>query len=216
WPRPNTSSPTDTPVTPSPTSSTTPAASRPTNPVPSMGLPPDSAPEMVFQSIGLTLAARTAIRICPGPGCGSGASAHSRTSGPPYALYCNARIHYSSRTGGQPSLQGSAAQPASQLRLDRPRAVRPPDDATLLGSWSPATRGGAVSCSLGSWTPSAAPSLAGLAVAAHRPSPRTPGPHHGFASRISAQAGTALRPSPSSTRGPPASRPALNRHAVSY
>ena len=96
-----------------------------------------------------------------------------------------------------------------------PASVRPPDDATLLGSWSPATRGGAVSCSLGSWTPSAAPSLAGLAVAAHRPSPRTPGPHHGFASRISAQAGTALRPSPSSTRGPPASRPALNGNAVS-
>jgi hypothetical protein len=71
------------------------------------------------------------------------------------------------------------------------------------------------SCSLGSWTPSAAPSLAGLAVAAHRPSPRTPGPHHGFASRISAQTGTALRPSPSSTRGPPASRPALNGNAVS-
>ena len=52
-------------------------------------------PENVFQSIGFTLAARTAIRICPGPACGSGASAHSRTSGPPYALNCNARIHHS-------------------------------------------------------------------------------------------------------------------------
>jgi hypothetical protein len=57
-----------------------------------MGLPPDMTPEMAFQSIGFTLAARTAIRTWPGPGCGSGASHHSRTSGPPYALYCNARI----------------------------------------------------------------------------------------------------------------------------
>jgi hypothetical protein len=47
------------------------------------GLAPDRAPEMVFQSIGFTLAARTAIRICPGPACESGASVHSRTSGPP-------------------------------------------------------------------------------------------------------------------------------------
>src|SRR5215216_2866561 len=62
-----------------------------------MGLPPAMAPPMVFQSIGFTLAARTATRICPGPACGSGASPHSRTSGPPYALYCNARIQASFR-----------------------------------------------------------------------------------------------------------------------
>ena len=43
-------------------------------------------------TIGFTLAARTAIRICPGPACGSGASAHSRTSGPPYCRNFNARI----------------------------------------------------------------------------------------------------------------------------
>jgi hypothetical protein len=35
-----------------------------------MGSPPDIAPENRFQSIGFTLAARTAIRIWPGPACG--------------------------------------------------------------------------------------------------------------------------------------------------
>src|SRR5512139_3513159 len=43
---------------------------------------PDLGLANVFQSIGLTLAPRTATRICPGPACGSGASVHSRTSGP--------------------------------------------------------------------------------------------------------------------------------------
>jgi hypothetical protein len=36
-----------------------------------------------FQPIGFMLAARTTIRICPGPACGSGASAHSSTSRTP-------------------------------------------------------------------------------------------------------------------------------------
>src|SRR5262249_42896151 len=36
-----------------------------------------------FQSLGLTPAAHTAIRTWPGPGCGSGRSTISRTSGPP-------------------------------------------------------------------------------------------------------------------------------------
>ena len=51
--------------------------------MPAMGSPPDIMPENFFQSIGFTLAARTVIRTCPGPAWGSGASAHSRTSGPP-------------------------------------------------------------------------------------------------------------------------------------
>ena len=67
--------------------------------MPAIGWPPDRAPANIFQSIGFTLAARTAIRICPGPACGSGASAHSRTSGPPYAVNCNARIRQSLRLG---------------------------------------------------------------------------------------------------------------------
>src|SRR6266511_4602717 len=90
-----------------------------------MRLPPDMTPEMAFQSIGFTLAARTALRTCPGLACGSGASAHSRTSGPPYALNCNARIHHSSRRGG--SAAASRGQPPSQpsqVSLDQPRAVR--------------------------------------------------------------------------------------------
>ena len=47
------------------------------------GFPPDMVPVSSFRSIAFTLAARTAIRIFPGPACGSGASAHSRASGPP-------------------------------------------------------------------------------------------------------------------------------------
>ena len=44
-----------------------------------------SMPERFFQSIALTLAARTAIRICPGPAWGSATSATPSTSGPPYS-----------------------------------------------------------------------------------------------------------------------------------
>ena len=40
-------------------------------------------PLRFFQSLGLTPAARTAIRTWPGPGCGSGRSTISSTSGPP-------------------------------------------------------------------------------------------------------------------------------------
>src|SRR6266545_5992997 len=98
-----------------------------------MRLPPDMTPEMAFQSIGFTLAARTAIRICPGPAWGSGASAHSRTSGPPYALNCNARIHHSSRAGG--SAAASMGQPPGQRAKSastNPGQFVLPDDATLL------------------------------------------------------------------------------------
>src|SRR6185436_15269202 len=48
-------------------------------------------PRRIFQSIGLTLAARTRTRICPGPGLGTGASSRRRTSGPPYAWMRRAR-----------------------------------------------------------------------------------------------------------------------------
>src|SRR5689334_15767801 len=43
-------------------------------------------PWRFFQSLALTPAARTAIRTWPGPGCGSGRSTISRTSGPPNRL----------------------------------------------------------------------------------------------------------------------------------
>src|SRR4051794_26686644 len=89
-PWPNTSSPTDTPLTPSPTSSTTPAASRPRYPGPASGLPPAIAPLKIFQSIGLTPAARTVIRTVPGPACTSGGSAHPGTPGVPDSSYRSA------------------------------------------------------------------------------------------------------------------------------
>src|ERR1700750_3453941 len=43
-------------------------------------------PSHFFQSLGFTRAARTAIRAWPGPGCGSGRSTISSTSGPPNRL----------------------------------------------------------------------------------------------------------------------------------
>jgi hypothetical protein len=76
---PNTLSPTATSVTPSPSSSTTPATSPPVL----CGSSPPLIPLGNFQSIGFTPTARTATRICPGAGRGSGSSTSSRTSGPP-------------------------------------------------------------------------------------------------------------------------------------
>ena len=61
-PRPKTSSPTEAPATSEPTSSTTPAPSRPRYPTPDIGRPPAMAPLKVFQSTGFTLAARHEIR----------------------------------------------------------------------------------------------------------------------------------------------------------
>lgn len=46
----------------------------------------DIVKEAAFQSLALTPAARTVIRTWPGPGCGSGRSTISRTSGPPNRL----------------------------------------------------------------------------------------------------------------------------------
>src|ERR1700733_10278430 len=67
---------------PPPTSSTTPATSRPVV----CGSSPGIVPLRRLMSTGLTPVARTATRICPGPGCGSGRSTSSSTSGPPYSL----------------------------------------------------------------------------------------------------------------------------------
>ena len=81
---PNTSSPTWTSVTPSPTAVTTPAASWP--------VPAGNAtmagmnPMRSFQSKGLTPDALTGIRTWPGPGCGHSTSATVSTSGPPNAV----------------------------------------------------------------------------------------------------------------------------------
>ncbi len=44
---------------------------------------PPISPPKIFQSAGFRPAARTAMRTCPGPACGSGTSATARTSGPP-------------------------------------------------------------------------------------------------------------------------------------
>ena len=53
---------------------------------PRTACPSRTMPDMNFQSTALTLAARTTIRICPGPACGSGASPTLRTSGSPYSV----------------------------------------------------------------------------------------------------------------------------------
>ena len=74
--KPNTASPTATSATPSPSSSTMPAASWPIV----CGSPGSIRPSRFFQSLGLTPAARTAIRTWPGPGCGSGRSAADLTT----------------------------------------------------------------------------------------------------------------------------------------
>jgi hypothetical protein len=82
---PNTGSPGASLVTPSPTSSTTPATSQPTV---NGGSPSTRAmplPARVFQSTGFTPAARTRTSTSVGSGVGAGASPSSNTSGPPKA-----------------------------------------------------------------------------------------------------------------------------------
>src|SRR5699024_10076313 len=80
-----------TPVTPSPSASPLPAASSPGICGSASGSEAN-IPDRSFVSIGFTELAATAIRTSPGPGCGSGASPRWRTSGPPYAEYCTARM----------------------------------------------------------------------------------------------------------------------------
>lgn len=93
--KPKTSSPIATPVTSRPISSTTPAASRPSITGKLAGMTSRSMPLRTFQSIALTPAALTAMRICPGPACGSSTSATRRTSGPPYSVNSNAFMNES-------------------------------------------------------------------------------------------------------------------------
>ncbi len=82
---PITSSPTWNAVTPVPTWSTTPATSDPSPAGRSRGIISRMKPCMIFESIGLTPAARTAMRTCPGPALGAGASTTRSTSVPPYS-----------------------------------------------------------------------------------------------------------------------------------
>ena len=56
--------------------------------------PKSNRPLRSFQSVALMPAACTTIRICPGPGCGSGRSTISRTSGPPNWPNCAAFIMF--------------------------------------------------------------------------------------------------------------------------
>src|SRR4051812_46538100 len=99
--KPKTSSPAATPSTSGPTASTTPAASRPSIAGNWSGMNWLIAPLRIFQSIGFTPAARTAMRICPGPGSGSATSLTCRTSGPPYSPNVTAFMDRSLRLVGQ-------------------------------------------------------------------------------------------------------------------
>ncbi len=80
---PSTASPGSSVVTPTPTSSTTPATSQPSVKGGSPSTPAMPLPARVFQSTGLTPAARTRTSTSVGSGAGTGASPSSRTSGPP-------------------------------------------------------------------------------------------------------------------------------------
>jgi hypothetical protein len=122
--KPKTSSPTATRVTSSPSSSTIPAASRPSIPGKLTGMTSRITPLRAFQSIGFTPAALTATRICPASGCGSSTSATCKTSGPPYCVYVTAFTHE--------SLVFAFAWRAVRGRRRRPQARRS-RDGTLLG-----------------------------------------------------------------------------------
>src|SRR3954468_11434903 len=85
-----TASPGDRRSTPSPTDSTTPAASMPGIHGGARSLPPPCSRRPV--SVGLTAAARTAIRPSSGPGARTSRSTTVRTSGPPGAGIATARM----------------------------------------------------------------------------------------------------------------------------
>ena len=76
-------------MTPTPTSSTTPATSQPTVNGSSAGIPPRAR---TFQSTGFTPAAATRTSTSVGPGSGRGRSSRTRTSGPPSVCCRTARI----------------------------------------------------------------------------------------------------------------------------
>jgi hypothetical protein len=81
----HTRSPALNPLTPAPTSSTTPAPSW-LGTVAFVRVPPN-APLRDFQSVGLTPDTRTRIRISPFPGSGTGLSTSSSTDGSPGRVY---------------------------------------------------------------------------------------------------------------------------------
>src|SRR2546421_5747290 len=81
---PITSSPTAKPVTPEPTSATTPARSLPCPDGNVAGNTWCTAPERITASLILMPAALTSTRTSPAPGTGRGTSRTSRTSTPPY------------------------------------------------------------------------------------------------------------------------------------
>src|SRR5690349_21620200 len=98
---------------PSPSSSTVPAASWPMG----CGSSPSIRPLRFFQLLGLTPAARTTIRTWPGPGCGSGTSTISRTSGPPKWLI---RTAFNIRSDLDTGCRGCFAATICQPRVPGP------------------------------------------------------------------------------------------------
>src|SRR3954469_15035152 len=87
---PMTSSPTAKPVTPEPSSATTPARSLPCPDGNVAGNISRTAPARIAVSLILMPAALTSTRISPAPGTGRGTSRTSRTSMPPYESNCTA------------------------------------------------------------------------------------------------------------------------------
>ena len=79
---PYTSSPTDNPVTPSPTSATTPENSW-DGMTGVRSTPPEAQVSGQVSSANVIAAAWTAISTSPFPGVGRGADSYTRTSGPP-------------------------------------------------------------------------------------------------------------------------------------
>src|SRR2546430_7901323 len=85
-----TPSPMDVPVTPGPTASTVPAASKPSTAFGGSGKTSLTKPARRARSVGLMPAALTLILICPSPGSRSGTPAHLSTSGGPYPVITTA------------------------------------------------------------------------------------------------------------------------------
>ena len=73
-------------MTPAPTSSTTPAASNPVRYGNVVGTTSRSFPDRMYVSPAENPDARTAMRIVPGPACGSSTSATCTTPAGPYSV----------------------------------------------------------------------------------------------------------------------------------
>lgn len=109
--RPRTSSPAANSVTPSPVSSTTPANSLPGVAGSGVGNAASIQPLRILWSTGLTPAALTSTRICPGPAWTSSTRARCRTSGPPNSSYTIASITVSSAACRVPACAARTAPP---------------------------------------------------------------------------------------------------------